>query len=186
MGTSAQGKGQTEVTSMADSASGGPSAHRLLALAGILTPAYVRLPSTHHTSPARKTPNADTAEDWGAAPGSLRPHTVGRDASRCLREAGGIGREGKKSRSRRKRKRESGQRDKERWRWGAVEKTRKTMQEVPACQSSRPGPGPWHPSSAWPLQHTKGRGNGDTERRPSCWNREPARVPVPSVGGIPG
>lgn len=79
----------------------------------------------------------------GGQPRGPWGHTaVGRDASRCLSEAWGIRREGKKSRSRKKRKRESGQRDKERWRWGAVEKMRKMMQEVRACQTSRPGPRP--------------------------------------------
>lgn len=172
MGAPAQGKGRTEVTSIAVSASGGPSAHRLLALAGILTPAHVRLPLAHHTSPARKTPNAHTAEDWGAAPGSLGPHSCRKGRLQVP-----LGSLGHKKGGEEKQVEEKEKKGVWTARQGEVEVGGSgeneendaggpSMSEQPA-RSQAPG----HPSSAWSLQNTEGQREGDTERRPSCWNQ---------------
>lgn len=82
VGAPAQGKGQTEVTSIADSASGGPSAHRLpgpdCASSHLHTSGCPR-PTTLHLHGKRQTP---TRLRTGGQPRGPWGHTaVGRDAS---------------------------------------------------------------------------------------------------------
>lgn len=187
MGAPAQGKGRTEVTSIADSASGGPSAHRLLALAGILTPAHVRLPSAHYTSPARKMPNADTAEDWGAAPGSLGPHSCRKGRLQVP-----LGSLGHKKGGEEKQVEEKEKKGVWAARQGEVEVGGSGENEGndaggPSMSDQPAGPqAPGRPSSAWVCSTEKGRGKGTLREGPAAGIGEPARVLVPSVGGIPG